>query len=132
MKKIQLDLKVETAIGELAEEIKALPRNSLGNVGRVPEALQERILDALEESRLSPENLGSRVGINGVTVRAWVERRRKSKGGKKKFTELKVVAPIKSSESRSAITLELAGGARVHGLSLAELRELISVGGGAR
>ncbi len=132
MKKIQLDLKVETAIGALAGEIKVLPRNSLGNVGRVPEELQDRILAVFEESGLTAENLGDRIGINGVTVRTWAKKKGKRRGRKKKFTELKVVPERKPAEVRGGITLELAGGARVHGLSLVELRELISVDGNAQ
>jgi transposase len=138
MKKLQIDLKTDAALSELAETLKTLPGSKADRTGRVPNALRDRAVELHSKSGLSRADFAARLGVCGRTVYRWLKPKKRVQkkriAGRKKgatFTELKVKSE-KAGLPRAAITLELAGGAKVHGLSLGELRELISMSGSAR
>ncbi|MEI8231195.1 MAG: hypothetical protein WCG32_01305 [Actinomycetes bacterium] len=141
MKNIALDVKAETALGDLAGELKGLPKRKNGKLIRVPDAIQDRVVKLLN-SGLSAGVVSDRLGVSENSLRVW-QRARKSKSahssggrwkrtakGKTGFTQVRVrEEETKPLPIPGALVLELAGGARVHGLSLEQLRALVSGGG---
>jgi DNA-binding transcriptional regulator YiaG len=133
MKKIELDLKIDAAVNDLSEKLKALPRVKDGKIYRVPPAMQAKTVKILRSSGIKIAELAQRLGISANTIRIWDHRRKNPKKTKKvKFTQVKVRPEKVALPERQALTLELASGARVHGLSMKEIRELVTMDGGMR
>lgn len=141
MKKIELDLKVEAALNELSEQIKALPRVRDGKIYEVPGAMQKRAVKIFYDSEIGVADLAERLGMSGSAVRNWIVRRKPKKKlkvarreGSARFTQVKVrpEGHRPAALPGRTLTLELAGGAKVHGLSMSEIRELMAAGGVSR
>lgn len=140
MKKIELDLKVDAALNELSAQIRALPRVKDGKIYEVPAAIKKKAVRIFHESGISVSELAQRLGMSGSSIHTWIAQRKKIKKKRRKsnlrekkisFTRVKVVPEAKRM-APEALTLELAGGAKVHGLSLIAIRELVGMDGGVR
>lgn len=133
MKKIQLDLKTETALAGIADELKVLDRTDGGKIRSVPEDLRQRIVKIYLSSGLPRSLVARRIGITTTTIRGWeLGSAAQTKKRDGKFRRVRVVQESRSAsdsaERSSGLILELPGGARVHGLDLEGLRALLKEG----
>jgi hypothetical protein len=131
MKKIELDLKTTAAIEEIRGELASMRGPGGKRMRGVPAELRKRILKVLNSSQLSTQTLGDRLGLTGSTLRNWSGQRKIKPTAVKraKFSEVRIKPEMKLLAAQVGLTLELAGGAKVHGLSLAEIRELVNFAG---
>lgn len=158
MKKIDHDLKAESALAELEEKIKQVPRNREGKIQVVPEEIRHEVVVLVRRQGLSPGVLAKRLGITATSIYGWSKKSRLPAIKKKKkkvirsksraspsssslqqqkpaqrFKPIEVVGDHRhGGSSRSSVsaatislTLELPGGAKVHGLTMTQLRELM-------
>jgi hypothetical protein len=128
-KDIDNDLQLMAALRDLSVAVKDLPRTKEGKIRRVPIALQERIIDVKERWSLGHDPLGKRIGITGTSIRYWwkLRRHRRDGGG---FKAVQVLPERKASapSPSSGLALELPGGARITGLTIADVRGLMAEG----
>lgn len=140
---------VEGKIAALAEKIAAYRRERENPGGKIPQELREQVLSVLRESALPTETLARRIGVAGGSITNWTRKQPKSKLHSRDSTPRKERPPKKkggfrpidivsdptpsSSQANSARTfeLELSSGARVRGLGMRDLMELIRTQGGA-
>jgi transposase-like protein len=133
-RKPNIDLRTEARLSELAAAIKELPRARSGKIRTVPVDIRSRIIKIARSGRLTPEEIARRTGVTSTSVRGWSKKAgfrpsKKNGSARGQFRPIKVVSHADREAHGSEVTLELAGGARVHGLTLSQLRELMTQGG---
>jgi DNA-binding Xre family transcriptional regulator len=135
-KKINLDLRTESLISEIAEALTAVPRSEGGRIYSIPSDIRSKIVRITMRKRLRPAELARRLGISATSIRGWTKNSGTKKGKRVKasklarFRSISVTSdlPTKGAMSGGSVVLELPGGAKVHGLRLEHLRELMGVG----
>lgn len=139
MKRVELDLKVETELAALSGRIKELPRRSSGQLMSVPIELQNQILAIGKCLPDVPYSyLAKRLGVTGTTIRSWelIREAQAKKPGPKRKKEFRAVEVRRENVMPTGpirnFVLELPGGARVTGLEFSELRTLMLGESGSR
>lgn len=128
MKKIEIDLKTEAALGELADQFKALPRNGTGKrVQIIPEELRNQVVVLIRSHKIPVETTARRLGVSGNSIRAWNKHFRSKTAARKRSSqaEFRSMEITPELQQGSGLVLELTGGAKVHGLTIDQLRRLM-------
>ena len=110
---------------ELKQRIEALPTNN-GGRRQYTAAVKKAVLEYVEKHREAGgtlERACEDVGINKGTVLGWRPGARKSK--KKQMRRAPKVQPVEIVASRQQPAVVLPGGARIEGLSIQQLAQLV-------
>ncbi len=137
----KIDEQLEGRIAELASRLSELKKDGGGKVkAGLPGGLKAEILAAWRGSGIPMGPFGVRIGVSGQSIANWrnAEAKKKAKGApkrKKQFREVRVV-PERAAEavppSRRSFELALPGGARVTGLGMEDIAQLLGMKGVAR
>jgi hypothetical protein len=130
----------EEKIIALSRKVSAYRGQGEGGARQLPPELREEILEVWRDSGLPKKHLGQRVGISGNSIANWAKASPKKRSvaklrtqvtKKRTFKQVRVVpeAPLTKGKAERAFELELASGARVRGLRMADLLELMAEGG---
>ena len=137
----KLDEQVEARISELARRLSDLKKERGSKVKSAwPEGIRAEILAMWRESGMAMDPFGARVGVSGQTLGNWRrgEVKKEAKAApkpKKQFQEVRVVperVPKVVPPSRRSFELALPGGARVTGLGMEEITQLLGMKGASR
>jgi hypothetical protein len=132
----------EESVAHLARRVAACRKNGSGRSGMIPLELREEILKTWKKSGLPAGHLAKRIGIAGASIGNWARAdlaegkspRSKASKKKKSFKRVRVVAEtnIPKAHAERSFDLELQSGARVSGLRMEDLVQLIRIQGGGR
>ena len=141
MTKINEQKTTEEKIEILSQKVAA---HRGGRAGRIPDDLRGEVLKTWRESGQPMDPFGKRIGVAGASIANWVKARQKkppiarvpSKKVKKKqfFKPIRVVPEPVGGQPKPGhvFDLELASGARVKGLRMEDLAELMRIQGGGQ
>lgn len=139
--KTKIDSGMEARIAGLASRVSGLKRGQKGKVtGGVPPGLRAEIVAAWRDSGLGMGPFGRRIGISGQSMANWSKAKpkksaKRKRQRKKQFREVRVVPelPQKKDPPRArGFELALPGGARITGLGMEEIAQLLGMKGVAR
>lgn len=132
----KIDEQLEARIAELARRLSDLKKER-GNKIKAgwPEGLRSEILATWRESGMPMDPFGTRVGVSGQTIGNWRRGEAKketkvSPKAKKHFREVRVVperAPKPAPPRRRDFELALPGGARITGLGMEDIAQILSM-----
>ena len=133
----RIDKQLEKRIGELAGRLSELKRNGGGKIkAGLPDVLRAEILAAWRDSSMPMGPFGARIGVSGQSIANWrkaAEKKAKpAPKRKEQFQEIRVVpecAAKLAPAPRRSIELALPGGARVTGLGLDDIAQLLGMQG---
>lgn len=134
----------EQSILAAAQRVSAFRKARGGPGGKVPLELREEIMKAWHESGIPMDRFAERVGVSGNSIANWSQASSKGssarplpKAVKKRgeaFKQVRVVPEANRAEAKPGreFELELLSGARVRGLRMEDLAQLIRIQGGAK
>jgi AraC-like DNA-binding protein len=113
------------SIEECREAISQLRAQATGKLRKVPDEIQEQILDCLGDDKLSIQTFAERIGYSQSALRKW-QKKRLGVGPSGivagRFQEVKI---NKQTERSGGISVEAPHGVRIVGLNLKELCQVI-------
>ena len=128
----KIDEQLDGRITELASRLAELKKAGGNKVG-LPAELRAEILAAWRESGMSMGPFGARLGVSGQSIGNWskAEAKKNAKAApkrKKQFREVRIVperALKPAPTPRRGLELALPGGARVTGLGMEDIAQLL-------
>lgn len=142
MKTKKAEFGSDKAIKRLAVRIKRVGAGRPAKGRRIPQGLQAAAIKLWRTTTLSAHEMSVGLGITDASLKRWASkepveqkksqrRERVAQRGKAKFREVRINESCEEKSIR-AFSLELRSGARVTGLGMAEIAQLLATDVGAR
>jgi hypothetical protein len=124
MGKHKANLEVDRQILDFADKVTEFKKSIPGKaVGKYPSEIQKQAIALYKKSGLSMSRFGESTGLSGVSISYWIKQRQSVP-----FREVEILE-TKSEviKNQKGYTIELANGAKIHGLQIEDVQKLIGL-----